>query len=116
MQYRLKFLGCIYPRKGREEMDSEQLAMLIRPELFILVPVLNMIGVYIKKTGLIKNWAIPITLGALGIIVSILVLGFDKGFTPSVILDGILQGILSAGLAVYAHQLTVQTRVERLKK
>lgn len=97
-------------------MNNEQIVMLIRPELFILVPVLNMIGAYIKKTKLINSWAIPIVLGVLGIIVSILVLGFDKGFTPSVILDGILQGILSAGMAVYAHQLTVQTTVERLKK
>ncbi|NMA04526.1 MAG: holin [Clostridiales bacterium] len=88
--------------------------MLIRPELFILVPVLNLIGTYIKKTGIIKNWAIPLTLGTLGIVVSILVLGFDNGFTPSVILDGILQGILSAGVAVYAHQLKIQTARARL--
>lgn len=97
-------------------MGSEQMVMLIKPELFILVPVLIIIGAYIKKTSLIDNWAIPITLGVLGIIISILLLGFEKGFTPSVILDGILQGILSAGMAVYVHQLTIQTTVVRLRK
>ena len=90
-------------------MDYEQMVMLIKPELFILVPVLNIIGMYIKKTGIIKSWAIPITLGVIGIIVSVLILSFERGFTPSVILDGILQGILAAGIAVYAHQLKRQT-------
>ncbi|MDI9476267.1 MAG: phage holin family protein [Natronincolaceae bacterium] len=97
-------------------MDYEQMVMLIKPELFILVPVLNIIGMYIKKTGIIKSWAIPITLGVLGIVVSILVLGFERGFAPSVILDGILQGILAAGIAVYAHQLKIQTTEGRLGK
>lgn len=97
-------------------MDYEQMVVLIKPELFILVPVLNIIGMYIKKTGIIKSWAIPITLGVLGIIVSVLILSFERGFTPSVILDGILQGILAAGIAVYAHQLKTQTTVGRLGK
>lgn len=97
-------------------MGNEQMGMLIRPELFILVPVLNIIGMYIKKTGIINSWAIPITLGGLGIVISILVLGFENGFTPSVILEGILQGILAAGTAVYAHQLKTQTTTGRLGK
>lgn len=97
-------------------MDYDQMVVLIKPELFILVPVLNIIGMYIKKTGIIKSWAIPIILGVIGIIVSILILSFDRGFSFSVILDGILQGILAAGIAVYAHQLKRQTTAGRLGK
>lgn len=95
-------------------MGVDQIIMLIKPEILVLVPVLIIIGVSIKKTNIIRNWAIPMTLGLIGITVSILILGFEKGFYPPVILDGVLQGILSAGMAVYVHQLTIQTTKKRL--
>ncbi len=97
-------------------MGVEQVMLLIKPEVLVLVPVLIIIGITIKKMNIVRSWAIPMTLGILGIVVSILILGFEKGFYPPVILDGILQGILSAGMAVYAHQLTIQTTQKRLEE
>lgn len=96
-------------------MGVDQLLGLVKPEILILIPVLIIIGATIKKTNIIRPWAIPISLGIIGIVVSILILGFESGFSPPVILDGVLQGILSAGMAVYAHQLTIQTTVKRLQ-
>jgi len=96
-------------------MGIEQLMALIEPQILILVPVLIIIGTGLKKMNIIKSWAIPITLGILGMIISVLILGFDKGFGAPIILEGMLQGILAAGMAVYAHQLTIQTTIKRLK-
>lgn len=97
-------------------MGFEQFMALIDPEIVVLIPVLMIIGVLLKQMRIVKNWAIPLTLGILGIIVSILILGFEKGFTPPVVLEGILQGILAAGMAVYVHQLKIQTTEKRLKE
>jgi len=97
-------------------MGIEQFMALIEPEILVLVPVLVIIGGALKKMSIVKNWAIPLTLGIFGMIISVLILGFEKGFAPPVILEGILQGILAAGMAVYAHQLTIQTAVKRLKE
>lgn len=97
-------------------MGLEQLMALIEPQIVILVPVLIIIGATLKKMSIVKNWAIPLTLGILGMIISVLILGFEKGFAPPVILEGMLQGILAAGMSVYAHQLTIQTTAKRLKE
>ena len=44
----------------------------IKPELLILVPVLYVIGMAIKKTSLIADKLIPLTVGAAGILLSII--------------------------------------------
>lgn len=97
-------------------MSGDQLITLIKPELLVLVPVLIIIGMTLKKTSIIKDWSIPMALGGLGMVFSVLILGFNNGFNPSVILDGMLQGILSAGMSVYIHQLTIQTTIKRLRE
>lgn len=97
-------------------MGFEQLIALIEPEILVLVPVLIIIGTALKKMSIVKNWAIPLTLGIIGMVISTLILGFEKGFNAPVILEGILQGILAAGMAVYVHQLTIQATVKRLKE
>lgn len=97
-------------------MGLEQLMALIEPQIVILVPVLIIIGATLKKMSIVKNWSIPLTLGILGMIISVLILGFEKGFAPPIILEGMLQGILAAGMSVYAHQLTIQATTKRLKE
>lgn len=98
------------------EIGIEQLIEFVEPDVMILIPVLIIIGSTLKKMKIVKNWAIPFTLGIMGISISILILGFDKGFNPPVILEGILQGILCAGMSVYAHQLAIQTTAKRLRE
>lgn len=94
-------------------MTGEQILSFILPEILILIPVLIIIGRMLKKIENIKDWTIPIVLGIIGILFSIMILGFKEGFTGPIILNGILQGILAAGMAVYVHQLTIQSTRKR---
>jgi len=70
-----------------------------------LIPVLYIIGMVLKATPKVANWFIPWALMFGGIVLSILVNGFS--------LDNILQGVMVAGMAVYAHQLYKQTGEKR---
>ena len=94
-------------------MAGEQILSFILPEILILIPVLIIIGMMLKKIENIKDWTIPIILGVIGILFAIPILGFKEGFTGPIILNGILQGILAAGMAVYVHQLTIQSTRKR---
>ena len=94
-------------------MTGEQILSFILPEILIIIPVLIIIGMMLKKAEYIKDWTIPIILGVIGILFAILILGFKEGFTGPIILNGILQGILAAGMAVYVHQLTIQSTRKR---
>ena len=94
-------------------MTGEQILSFILPEILILIPVLIIIGMMLKKIENIKDWTIPIILGVIGILFAIMILGFKEGFTGPIILNGILQGILAAGMAVYVHQLTIQSTRKR---
>ena len=88
---------------------------LINPETMVLVPVLIILGLMIKKIPKIKDWKIPIILGVLGIAMAIAIFGLKDGFAGPTILNGIIQGILAAGMAVYVHQLTIQYNKKRVE-
>jgi hypothetical protein len=94
-------------------MTGEQILSFILPEILILIPVLIIIGMMLKKIENIKDWTIPIILGVIGILFAIMILGFKEGFSGPIILNGILQGILAAGMAVYVHQLVIQSTRKR---
>jgi hypothetical protein len=94
-------------------MTGSEILNYIQPEILILIPVLIILGLMLKKIENIKDWTIPIVLGIIGILFAILILGFENGFNGSTVLNGILQGILAAGMAVYVHQLTIQTTRKR---
>jgi 1,4-dihydroxy-2-naphthoate octaprenyltransferase len=99
----------------------------IKPEMFVLVPVLWVIGSFIKESKIL-DWVIPFVLGGTGIFLSILwavSTGSKLNFEAVLgeIFIGITQGILCAAAAVYADQLVKQTQVgqacklcENLKK
>lgn len=70
-------------------------------DAYILIPVLYILGMFLKKTPKIKNWMIPWILLGVGIVG-----GF---FVADMKLDGILQGILVTGVTVFANQLYKQT-------
>ena len=96
-------------------MTGVEMLEFIRPEIMVLVPVLIIIGLMLKKVSQIRDWTIPIVLGVIGIVLAIAILSFEEGFTGPTILNGIIQGILAAGMAVYVHQLTIQFNKKRLE-
>lgn len=70
-------------------------------EAYILIPVLYVIGMFLKKTPRIADWVIPWILLGLGILGGFFLAGMQ--------LVGILQGVLVAGVTVFANQLYKQT-------
>ncbi|MEG0313695.1 MAG: phage holin family protein [Erysipelotrichaceae bacterium] len=84
----------------------------IHSELFILIPVLYLIGIALKKTKF-KDELIPLTLGIVSIVLcGLYILGScDLGNCPSMLgmaFTIITQGVLIAGASVYANQLFKQ--------
>lgn len=71
-------------------------------EALILVPVLNVIGCFIKGTEKIEDKYIPLILLVLSIILSIALIGFS--------VDSIIQGVLVAGAAVLTNELIKQNK------
>ena len=88
---------------------------LIKPELMILVPVLYVLGKGIKKSNL-ANHFIPLILGVTGIVLAFLYQISIEKFGADVLFASITQGILSAGLSVYTHQLFKQFQNTNAKK
>ncbi len=78
----------------------EVIVSYIVEEAGILVPVLWVIGYSIKQLNVIKNKYIPVILILAGIILSLAYLGvsIESGF----------QGVLTAAVAVFGHQLLKQ--------
>lgn len=75
-------------------------ANYISDKLYVVSIVLFFVGLILKKTPNVKNWSIPYILSAFGIISCFIIEGLS--FTS------FLQGLLSAGVAVYVHQLGKQ--------
>lgn len=92
-----------------EALTPEMIIKFIDPKILILIPVLVVLGLIIKNIPNIKDWTIPIILGINGVVFAILIICLPHGFTPENILSGVIQGILAAGMAVYVHQIKVQT-------
>ncbi len=88
----------------------------IKTELLILVPVLYFIGMGLKKSNLPDKW-IPVTLGATAVVLSSVWVIATEDITDiaqaaSALFTGVTQGVLLAGVTVYANQLYVQTKKE----
>lgn len=83
-------------------MEWNVIFNLIDPKLLIVVAVCWVVGVVVKQTPRIPDWAIVyiVTVVAVGFAIALL------GFTAEVI----LQGILCGAFAVYGHQLVKQTK------
>jgi len=70
-------------------------------EALILIPVLYVIGMFIKSTPNVPSWIIPWIMLALGVIGATALVGFN--------VQGVIQGVLVAGVTVFANQLIQQT-------
>ncbi|MBP0979094.1 MAG: hypothetical protein J6C55_00385 [Oscillospiraceae bacterium] len=92
---------------------QELICQFIRPDLLILVPVLFLIGNWLKKST-IRDYKIPFILGTIAIILSnIYILLTINIFSIREILLGLFagfcQGILIAGASVFLKQLKIQS-------
>ena len=81
----------------------------VKPELLILIPVLNIAGEIIKQSK-INDKYIPLILGVIGIILSSTIIISASEFTVQNLVAGIIQGILIAGTSVYADQIVKQVK------
>ena len=72
----------------------------ITENALILIPVLNIIGVILKDTKKIPDKYIPLILLGFGILGAVAIMGLSA--------DGIVQGVLVTGTAVYGNQVIKQ--------
>lgn len=79
---------------------QELLNEFLIDEALIVIPVLLILGTFIKGTPKIKNWLIPYILLGLGVIFTVAIMGFG--------VDSIIQGVLVSGAAVFSNQLYKQ--------
>lgn len=73
----------------------------ILDQALILIPVIYILGLFLKKSRVIKNKYIPLILLFFGIGLSLLLVGLN--------VQGIIQGILVSGTAVFANQIIKQS-------
>ena len=79
----------------------EQLTSFLAENMYIVAAALYVLGVFLKAIPKIPNWVIPFVLTAAGVAFGLLIIGGP---------DGVLQGILAAGLAVLVNQGYKQIR------
>ena len=82
----------------------EMLKDYILDNALILIPAIYVIGAILKGTELIKDKYIPVILLPIGIVLAMLLVGFN--------VNGFIQGVLVTGVAVYVNQLVKQTLKE----
>lgn len=88
----------------------------LKTELLILVPVLYFIGIGLKKSKLPDKW-IPLMLGVFAIMLSAIWVIATTDISnlreaALAIFTAVTQGVLAAGMSVYANQLYIQARKE----
>ncbi|MGI6169718.1 MAG: phage holin family protein [Christensenellales bacterium] len=105
--HRLMVGGCCgapgggrYGETKRGETETMDLLNYVVDQALVLIPVLLVIGQIIKAIPAIPNWLIPVILLVPGVVGA----GFLCGWTA----QGIVQGILVTGAAVYGNQLYKQ--------
>ena len=76
----------------------------ITEHALILIPVLNILGMIIKGFPKIPDKYIPLILLFFGITGAVAIMGFN--------VQGVIQGILITGTAVYGNQIVKQLKKE----
>nr|DAK04180.1 MAG TPA: holin [Caudoviricetes sp.] len=77
----------------------------IKEQVFILIPVLYVLGLMLKSNKKIQDWVIPWILTICSIVGAVLLMGLN--------INAVIQGILCVGVAVYGNQLVKQTTKKR---
>ena len=75
----------------------------IDPAMLVVVAALWFIGYGLKQTPKVPNWSILWIVVLFGIVFGLMVVG------PTV--NGVIQGIIAAALAVLGHQIVKQTKI-----
>ena len=93
---------------------EEILKEFVKPELLILIPVLYLIGAGLKNSKFKDNF-IPVSLGLIGIILSMIYVFATGDISGSkdilmAIFISLTQGILVAGCSVYFNQIYKQLK------
>lgn len=83
-------------------MEAAMLQEYIVPEILILIPVLWLVGYFIKQTPKIPNWSVVWILLTIGVLASLFIIG------PNV--NGVIQGVLATGISVLGYDLVKQTK------
>lgn len=78
----------------------ENIMNYITENALILIPVLYVLGAILKGTQKINDKYIPVLLLPVGVVLAMLIVGFN--------VNGFIQGILVTGATVYANQLVKQ--------
>lgn len=71
-------------------------------EALIVIPVLLILGAFIKGTPRVRDWTIPYILLVIGVSITFALLGFN--------VDAFVQGVLVSGAAVFSNQLYKQAK------
>lgn len=72
----------------------------ILDDALIVIPVLWIVGKILKETPSLWDWLIPYILTVIGVVLAVFLTGFN--------VDGIIQGLLVSGAAIYGNQLYKQ--------
>lgn len=97
-------------------MDITQIIQnYIKPELLVVSIVLYFVGMGMKKTEKINDKYIPIILGIVGVLISaiyVVATSIFNGYQSILmaIFTSIVEGVLIAGLPVYANQIIKQAK------
>lgn len=91
----------------------ESIINYVKPELLVAVIALYYVGKILKDSNKVKDTLIPATLGGLGVLLSLIWVFATTTITnyQSVLMalfTAITQGIIIAGLSVYANQIIKQ--------
>lgn len=97
---------------------SDYMLNFVKPELIVLIPALYFIGIMFKNSKTINNKHIPIILAAIGVLLSLMwIVSTLDNFSISNIFNSIfvsiVQGVIVAGLSVYANQIIKQYKKKR---
>lgn len=93
---------------------NEIISQFVKPELLVLVPVLYFIGAGFKKAQSVQDKHIPLLLGGCGIVLAVLWVLATASITDwqsalMAIFTALVQGVICAGLSVYANQIVKQS-------
>jgi hypothetical protein len=92
---------------GVESVEADGFWGYIVEKAYVLIPALYLLGLFMKKVPKIPDWVIPLALLGLGILGAVLLVGFT--------IDGVIQGVLVAGVTVFVNQAYKQIAVKRLE-
>ena len=84
---------------------------LIQADLVILIVVIYVLGMFLKKIPNMVDWAIPLVLLVVAIVLTIVYKGIalEEGITAVTTVEGFVYGVLVAGVAVFTNQIIKQT-------